>query len=503
MTQSRHRQSRSMGTTFHSYESLHRSCTSFDQDFNLFSQSYPEYDPASSIDDLRHREYGRLDAAGEIYLDYTGGSLYAASQLRTHNNLLANGTFGNPHSASRASIAAAEHIKAVRHSILHFFNADAEEYFVVFTANSTGAIKLVAEAFPFRPSSRLLLTADNHNSVNGIRVFAATQGARVDYVPLMLPDLRLDRKALEALLEFPGPAGLFALPAQSNFSGVKHSLSLVEQAKHKGWKVLLDAAAYAPTNRLDLSQIKPDFVAISFYKMFGYPTGLGALLMRRSTAGFLKRPWFAGGTVRFASVQAQVHVLSSNEEAFEDGTVDYLSIPAILFGLQHLQSVGIDNIQKRTASLTSWMLEQLQGIRHFNGKRLVRIYGPTTVKDRGATIAMNLYDPAGSFIDYHRIEELASVEGISIRVGCFCNPGVGEIAAGLTTAEMLSSLVLGDSLSLPRFTQWMRENGINKDAGAVRISLGIASNFRDAWAFAKFIRNLKDTPRLAIESLDR
>ena len=48
---------------------------------------------------------------------------------------------------------------------------------------------------------------------------------------------------------------------------------------HK-WKVLLDAAAFAPTQPLDLSQFPADFVAVSFYKMFGYPTGLGALLVR-------------------------------------------------------------------------------------------------------------------------------------------------------------------------------------------------------------------------------
>lgn len=47
------------------------------------------------------------------------------------------------------------------------------------------------------------------------------------------------------------------------------------------WKVMLDAAAFVPTQPLDLTQFPADFVSISFYKMFGYPTGLGALLVRR------------------------------------------------------------------------------------------------------------------------------------------------------------------------------------------------------------------------------
>ncbi len=45
--------------------------------------------------------------------------------------------------------------------------------------------------------------------------------------------------------------------------------------------MILDGAAFVPTSRLDLSAWTPDFVAISFYKMFGYPTGIGALLARR------------------------------------------------------------------------------------------------------------------------------------------------------------------------------------------------------------------------------
>ena len=61
--------------------------------------------------------------------------------------------------------------------------------------------------------------------------------------------------------------------------------------------MLLDAAAFVPTNRLDLSTLQPDFVPISFYKMFGYPTGVGALIARKRVLGKLHCPWFAGGTI--------------------------------------------------------------------------------------------------------------------------------------------------------------------------------------------------------------
>ena len=78
---------------------------------------------------------------------------------------------------------------------------------------------------------------------------------------------------------------LFAYPAQSNFAGVQHSLEWIERAHAHGWDVLVDAAAFAPTNQLDLSVYKPDFIPISFYKIFGYPTGIGALIARRAVLG--------------------------------------------------------------------------------------------------------------------------------------------------------------------------------------------------------------------------
>ena len=120
----------------------------------------------------------------------------------------------------------------------------------------------------------------------------------------------------------------------------------------------MDAAAFVPTNRLDLGRVSPDFVAVSFYKMFGYPTGVGCLLVRNAALKQLRRPWFAGGTVNFATVQGRGHVLAPREAGFEDGTLNYLSIPAVEIGLRHLERVGIDIMQTRIECLTEWLLER-------------------------------------------------------------------------------------------------------------------------------------------------
>ena len=464
-----------------------------------FLARYPNYPDTTGLDVLRAVEYSRIDQQGQVYLDYTGGSLYGESQLQDHLELLRSGVFGNPHSANPASAAMTEHVERTRRHILTYFGTTADEYVVVFTPNATGAIKLVGESYPFAPGGRCLLTFDNHNSVNGIREFALAKGATVEYAPLTVPELRVDRPRLEALLAGAesGQANLFAYPAQSNFSGVRHPLALVAEARSKGWDVLLDAAALVPTSRLDLHAVQPDFVSVSFYKMFGYPTGVGALLIRRAALAKLQRPWFAGGTVNFVSVQGQAHVLSANEAGFEDGTLNYLSIPAVDIGLRYLESIGVEAIGERVRCLTGWLLSELLGLRHSNGRPMVRIYGPITTQARGATVALNFYDPQGHLLDYRRIEELAKEERISLRTGCFCNPGSSEIAEGLTEEDMMAGRAAGPGINLRSFVQLLQRRG-QKSAGAIRVSFGIASNFGDAWRFVQFAARFRDQSQLAI-----
>ena len=435
--------------------------------FSEFVQLNPDYLKTLLLDDLRATDFARLDEKKHVYLDYTGAGLHAAPQVREHTEYLNSDVAGNPHSASPSSMSATSRVERTRNAVLKYFNGT-NTYTAIFTLNASAAIKLVAESFPFEDGSQLLLTADNHNSINGIREFARAKGADIKYSPINIPSLRLDHDSMDSNLNLRNETvpNLLAFPAQSNFSGVKHPLDLVQAAQDKGWSVLLDAAAFVPTNRLDLQTVSPDFVALSFYKMFGYPTGVGCLLVRNSSLGMLKRPWFSGGTVNFATVQGQMHVMSPGEAGFEDGTLNFHSIPAVGMGLAYIERIGIEVIQTRVQCLTNWLLHELLEMRHSNGRALVRIYGPTSTAQRGGTVTMNFYDMAGHLLDYRRLEELAGAEGISLRTGCFCNPGAGELAEGLTLEDMRAAAALGSSASLSSFMKLMETRG-EKSAGAI------------------------------------
>jgi len=461
-----------------------------DPDFVAFLKSYPMYPTTHIIDDLRATEYARLDAGGHIYLDYTGGGLYAESQLRRHSKLLAEHVFGNPHSSNPTSQAATRLIEHAREYILKFFNADPGEYLAIFTANASSALKLIGESYPFE-NGRYLLTFDNHNSVNGIREFAHARGGGVTYIPVALPDMRVDASQLSQELSQPSKSGhnLFAYPAQSNFSSVIHPLAWIEEAHQYGWDVLLDVAAYVPTSQLDLSEVKPDFVPVSFYKMFGYPTGLGVLIARKEALAKLHRPWFAGGTITVASVQGDKYYMAEGASAFEDGTIDYLNIPAIEIGLKHIESIGYDVIHERVHALTGWLLSNLTQLKHSNGVPLVRVYGPTTTEGRGSAVTVNFYDKDDEAFDHRYIEEQANQVNISLRTGCFCNPGAGEVALQISRVELdvcFTQPTHEERLSIDDFRKCID----GKSSGAVRISVGMVTNFKDVQELLAFARSL-------------
>jgi selenocysteine lyase/cysteine desulfurase len=252
--------------------------------------------------------------------------------------------------------------------------------------------------------------------------------------------------------------------------------------------VLLDCAAFVPSNRLDLAAWQPDFVPISLYKLLGYPTGVGCLLVRERALARLRRPWFAGGTIAAVSVQGDWHTPADGEAAFEDGTVNYLALPAVELGLRYLEGIGIDTIHARVRSLTAWLLDELAALRHANGGPVVQIHGPQTTDGRGATIAFNFLRSDGRLVDIRIVDDRAAELGISLRTGCFCNPGAAEHAFGISREALLrraESPALGDHL---------RALGI-ESGGAVRVSLGLPTTFRDVYRFMRFASSFCEARR--------
>ncbi|CDO75966.1 hypothetical protein BN946_scf184888.g16 [Trametes cinnabarina] len=465
--------------------------------YKAFLKEHPQYALTWTLDALRRCDFARLDRNGETYVDYMGGSLYPESLIRVHNVFLQRSILGNTHSVSNTSQLSAACAMEARQAVLSFFRAP-PGYTVVFTANATGALKLIGESFPFGVGSAYVLGADSHNSVHGIRQFAKRRGAAISYIDST--DVGgFDAAEAKAVLSRHRPRGesappcLFAMTGQSNISNSKNPLSMIEFAAAQGYYTLLDAAALAPTSVINLSETPVDAMAISFYKMFGFPTGVGALVVKESFLARLERPWFAGGTVDVVQAPGSIVTLTAElYERFEDGTINYLNLPAITDGLRFL-SAYLPFLPLRLSSLTRHLITSLSELRHdTTGTPVVQILSRRPNKivrsvgeqsDTGSVVALLFLSPSGQMIPNSFVEYAASRHNISLRTGCMCNPGGAAALLGLRDAMA----ALPCNATLHAFEQEM-----GRELGVVRISLGLASDFRDVWRVVQFAKIMGD-----------
>jgi selenocysteine lyase/cysteine desulfurase len=167
--------------------------------------------------------------------------------------------------------------------------------------------------------------------------------------------------------------------------------------------------------------------------------------------------------------------------------VNYLGLPAVEIGLRFLERIGMDIIHSRVGALAAWLLEMLGSLRHSDGSPAVTIYGPRSSDRRGATVAFNFLHPDGRVVDERYVDRIAAAHNISLRTGCFCNPGAGEIALTISR-ETLVGGEFGDGMTLE---DYIHAIGL-PSGGAIRASLGLVSNVADLQRFEKFASEFVD-----------
>ena len=113
---------------------------------------------------------------------------------------------------------------------------------------------------------------------------------------------------------------------------------------------------------------------------------------------------------------------------------------------------------------------------------------------RGGTIAFYLLAPDGMPYDVRALEAEAKRAHISLRTGCFCNPGDGEVAHGITRQDMAKCFIgTCTPVSFEDCAETLRAS-TGKAPNTMRASLGLASNFSDAYALIAFAERHRDLP---------
>jgi molybdenum cofactor sulfurtransferase len=397
----------------------------------------------------------------------------------------------NTHSSSPAAERTSKRIERIRLRLLSHFGADPDEFNLVFVANATAGIKLVADAFRDAPSGFWFgYHYESHTSIVGIRELATTHKCYTS-------DHEVEQMIRSARSQDETPK-LFAYPAESNMNG--HRLPLewcgqIRQAGRSKFYTLLDAAAFASTAKLNLSDFRsaPDFVVLSLYKIFGFPD-IGALIVRKRSADvFQDRKYFGGGTVHAVSCTDAWHVrkYEALHERLEDGSLPIHSIIAVDHALDvHRGLFGsMEGVSRHCGFLAQRLCEGLEELHHYNGLTVCKIYKASAasfleLKRQGPIISFNIRDSGGSWISTAEVEKLAAVKSIQLRTGGVCNPGGVAASLGLSTADLKSNFAAGQRCGVELDSQdW-------KPTGVIRVSLGPENTISDVDSFLAFVADI-------------
>lgn len=403
--------------------------------------------------------------------------------------------YGNPHSASGSSQLSTNRIEDVRSKALRLFNADPDDFDLIFVANATAGIKLVMEALrECEGGFQYGYHRDAHTSLIGVRENAMYSRCLVD------SDVEQWLSGKESLVdgETSSKVSLFAYPAQSNMDGRRLPLSWACRARKFNISTpttytLLDASAFVSTAQLGLGDhnTAPDFTVLSFYKIFGFPD-LGALIVRKESGLILhERKYFGGGTVDMvlcSKEQWHVPKAQSLHEILEDGTLPFHNILALDAAIAaHKKLYGTMNqISKHTAFLAQQLYDGLEALRHSNSEPVcvMHSYGfqsKSNPQMQGPIVAFNLKNSCGAWISNTEFEKLASVRKFHVRSGGLCNPGGVAACLNLEPWEMRQNFSSGFKCG--------SEADIygGKITGVIRASIGAMSTKSDVEAFISFV----------------
>ena len=435
------------------------------QGFNsihLDSSNYP-----AKLD--RYREIEMQHLGNASYLDYTGAGIYADEVIDEYQKLF--DTY-SPFSPELDSV-----VDAARNDLLSFLGTDKDHYSVIFVASATQALKLVGENFPWTKSSKFFYTRYNHNSVLGIRRYAIQHGAHFNATRSYESLLAIARNMSSS----PGTyTHLLAMPLEDNFAGTKPSHDVMYEISHinGSYAIIADAAAYLPTNKLNLTEYPFHAVDMSFYKIFGFPN-YGALVIRNDFLAHLKKTYYTAHSINFTECNLDTANILPFPEGLEDDVVTPENAVAIRLGINFLNQIGMDNINKHVYNLTRYLYN---GLAEMGAK----IYGNHHYNDpslQGGIVAFNLVRGDGGFFGYAAVVEDASKHGFHLRGGCHCNPGACFNATGLKESNVKAyfdkKTTCGDKFDVV--------DGI--PLGAVRASLGWASTKKDIDNFLDYIRS--------------
>jgi cysteine desulfurase/selenocysteine lyase len=384
-----------------------------------------------------------------VYLDSANTSQKPQVVLDTLTDYYANHNANVARAVHTLGSEATTLFEAARDKLAAFINAPSRNE-VIFTKNITESLNLLAYAFSnaastpgadrFRvgPGDNIVVTEmEHHSNLVPWQLLAQRTGAEFRYIPID-DDGRLVDSAIDTVID--QHTKVVSFVHQSNALGTVNPVArIVARAKAVGALTILDAAQSAPHRPLDVQALDVDFVAFTGHKLYG-PTGVGVLWGRYELLAELP-PFLAGGEM-IETVDLSGTTFAAPPHRFEAGTPMIAQVIGLGSAVDYLSEIGMDLIQAHEQHLTAYALDALAAVAD------LRIIGPSSPVDRGATISFALKG-----IHPHDVAQLLDEQGIAVRAGHHCArpvcvrygvPATTRASFGIyTTTAEIDALVTG------------------------------------------------------------
>lgn len=556
----------------------HESLPSLLESFSKFIRAYPQYSETHLADQIRSQQYYHLTISNHVCLDYVGHGLFSFSQQHRKHFSSSTASFASSSSAppppppivqyssepnffdiSYKSVNLKSQLlhggkdseieMKVRSRIMEFMNVSEDDYTMVFTANQSSALKLLADSYPFQTNRNLLTVYDYKNEAVEVMIESSKKrGARVMAAEYSWPNMRIQSRKLRKMVVHKRNTrkrGLFVFPLQSRMTGARYPYLWMSIARENGWHVLLDACSLGPKDMetLGLALFRPDFLICSFFKIFGEnPSGFGCLFVKKTIVSLLtdstsstsigivsllptstplpshfpqesttedketEQKWnfdsdgLAVSNIEEVSLEKRETSFSELVESktipFESDQTKNKSVGGnseIEFrGLDHADSLGLILISSRVKYLINWLVNALISLQHphaENGPPLIRIYGPKIRPDRGPSVAFNVFDWKGEKIDPALVQKLADRNNISLSYGFLQHIWFSDKneEERETKIERFTAETKGIGVSNKSRAEY-HSGGIS----AVTATLGMLTNFEDIYRLWVFVSRFLD-----------
>lgn len=301
--------------------------------------------------------------------------------------------------------------EGARDKVAAFINAPSRNE-VIFTKNASESLNLVANMLgwadePYRVDheTEIVITEmEHHSNIVPWQLLSQRTGAKLKWFGIT-DDGRLDLSNIDEIITEKTKIVSFTLV--SNIMGTINPVEkIIRRAQQVGALVCIDASQAAPHMVLDVQALQADFVAFTGHKMVG-PTGIGVLWGRHELLEDL--PPFLGGGEMIETVSMHSSTYAPAPHKFEAGTPPIAQAVGLGAAVDYLSAIGMDKIFQHEHAITEYAVKRLLEVPD------LKIIGPATAEDRGATISFTLGD-----IHPHDVGQVLDEQGIAVRVGHHC-----------------------------------------------------------------------------------